>query len=196
MSDYVFRPEGYAERIRDEVGAYDELQRRAAEATLGIDAEQILDLGVGTGETARRILELHRGARLTGIDASAEMLEQARVDLPADRIDGLTVSRVEDPLPSGPFDLVVSVLVVHHLDADAKADLFRRIAAVLRPGGRFALGDVVVPERREDAVISLTEGFDRPDAAAQQLEWLGAAGLSARVYWAEFDLAVLVADAV
>jgi len=33
---------------------------------------------------------------------------------------------------------------VHHLDAGEKADLFRRVAAALEPGGRFVLGDVVV----------------------------------------------------
>jgi tRNA (cmo5U34)-methyltransferase len=155
----------------------------------------ILDLGVGTGESAQRVLDLHPDARLTGIDVSPEMLEQARAELPARRIDELVPSRLEDALPAGPFDLVVSVLAVHHLDSAAKADLYRRIARVLQPGGRFVLGDVVVPERPEDAVISLTEGFDLPDSVDVQLEWLRSAGLAARIHWAEQDLAVLVADA-
>src|SRR5919201_623370 len=89
----------------------------------------------------------------------------------------LRVGRLEDPLPDGPFDLVVSSLAVHHLDAAGKADLFRRIAAVLAPGGRFVLADVVVPERPEDAVIPCTPGFDLPDPVPDQLEWLEAAGL-------------------
>src|ERR671937_534457 len=89
----------------------------------------------------------------------------------------LRVGRLEDPLPDGPFDLVVSSLAVHHLDAAGKADLFRRIAAVLAPGGSFVLADVVVPERPEDAVIHCTPGFDLPDTVADQLEWLEAAGL-------------------
>jgi tRNA (cmo5U34)-methyltransferase len=88
----------------------------------------------------------------------------------------------------------VSALVVHHLDSAAKADLFRRVAAVVRPGGRFVLGDVVVPERPEDAVIELTAGFDLPDPATDQLAWLAAAGFDARVVWSERDLAVLVAS--
>ena len=88
----------------------------------------------------------------------------------------------------------MSALTVHHLAAEEKADLFRRVARVLVPGGRFVLGDVVVPDRSEDAVTPLEEGFDRPDTAQAQLEWLRAAGLEAEVVWSEQDLAVLRAD--
>ena len=63
----------------------------------------------------------------------------------------LRVSRLQDPLPEGNFDLVVSALALHHLDGAGKADLFARVAALLRPGGRFVLGDVVVPEDPADA---------------------------------------------
>jgi tRNA (cmo5U34)-methyltransferase len=38
---------------------------------------------------------------------------------------------LEDPLPDGPYDVVVSALAVHHLAAASKADLFRRIAGVI-----------------------------------------------------------------
>jgi tRNA (cmo5U34)-methyltransferase len=186
-----FDPDGYLERIREEVPGYDELQERVAAATDGVDARRILDLGVGTGETARRVLALHPGARLTGLDRSGEMLERARAVLPAERIESLAVSRLEDPLPPGRFDLVVSALAVHHLDGSGKADLFRRVAQVLAPGGRFVLGDVVVPERPEEAVIPLTPGFDLPDRVTDQLAWLEAAGLGAHLVWADRDLAVL-----
>jgi tRNA (cmo5U34)-methyltransferase len=194
VTDYVFEPEGYRGRIREEVWGYDELQERVAQATLGLEAHRILDLGVGTGEAARRVLALHPAARLTGTDVSPAMLEQARAELPTDRVDELVVSRLEDALPAGPFDLVVSVLAVHHLDSEAKADLFRRVAAVLRRGGRFVLGDAVVPDSPEDAVISLTEGFDLPDPVDAQVAWLRDAGLAARAEWADRDLAVLVAE--
>jgi tRNA (cmo5U34)-methyltransferase len=107
----------------------------------------------------------------------------------------LLVRRIEDPLPDGPFDLVFSALAVHHLDADGKQDLFRRIALVLRPGGRFVLGDVVVPERPEDAVTPVTPEFDLPERVADLLAWLEDAGLCASVSWAERDLAVVVGAA-
>jgi tRNA (cmo5U34)-methyltransferase len=194
LAQFHFTPEHYLERIRGEVRGYDELQEQVTAATAGVDAGSILELGFGTGETARRVLALHPGARLTAIDSSPEMLERARSSLPPGQVEELAASRLEDPLPHGPFDLVFSALVVHHLDAPGKRDLFGRVAQVLAPGGRFVLGDVVVPERPEDAVIALTPGFDLPDRIDDQLAWLEEAGFDAGTFWSRRDLAVLVAE--
>jgi tRNA (cmo5U34)-methyltransferase len=191
VTDFRFTPEGYLESMLEEIPGYVELQEETARATAGVPAERILELGIGTGETARRVLELHPGAHLTGIDSSPEMLDRAREELPAAE---LRTARLEEPLPEGPFDLVVSALAVHHLDSAGKADLFRRVADVLRPGGRFVLADVVVPERPDDAVVPLTEGFDLPDTVADQLEWLRVTGFRPRVVWARRDLAVIAGD--
>jgi tRNA (cmo5U34)-methyltransferase len=191
MSAFEFRPEGYLEARLAEIHDYAELQEQTARATEGLRARRILELGIGTGETARRVLERHPGAELTGIDSSAPMLERAREELPA---ADLRVAPLEDPLPEGPFDLVVSTLAVHHLDSAGKADLFRRVAVVLRPGGRFVLADVVVPERPEDAVIECTPGFDLPDPVADQLVWLREAGFRPHVTWTQRDLAVIAAE--
>lgn len=188
MSQFHFDPATYLENMRADIPVFDELQEEAARATDGIDARRILELGVGTGETARRVLARHPGARLVGIDESEEMLSAAGLD--AD----LRVSRLEDPLPDGPFDLVVSCLAVHHLDAGGKRDLFRRVAEVLEPGGRFVLGDVVVPERPEDAVTPTTPGYDRPDPLSDQVGWLREAGFDADTTWAWKDLAVVQAN--
>ena len=188
MSQFHFDPETYLENMRADIPVFDELQEEAARATEGIEARRILELGVGTGETARRVLTRHPGATLVGIDVSAEMLAASRLD--AD----LRVARLEDPLPEGPFDLVVSCLAIHHLDAPGKQDLFGRIAAALRPGGRFVLADVVVPERPGDAVTPTTPGYDRPDPLEPQLAWLREAGFEAETTWSWKDLAVVRAD--
>jgi tRNA (cmo5U34)-methyltransferase len=139
-------------------------------------------------------LERHPGAQLLGVDSSASMLDAARARLPTERVE-LRVGRIEDELPAGPFDLVASALCVHHLEAEEKARLFERVRTVLRPGGRFVLADVVVPDDPADARTPLTPGFDKPSGVAEQLRWLAAAGFDARVSWGEADLAVIVADA-
>jgi tRNA (cmo5U34)-methyltransferase len=189
---FHFDPATYLERMREEVPAYDELQDVVAEATAGIQAERVLELGVGTGQTSLRVLDLHPRAALVGIDASAEMLAVASADVAG---ADLRVSRLEDPLPEGNFDLVVSALAVHHLDAAGKADLFARVADRLRPGGRFVLGDVVVPDDPADVVTPIDGVYDQPSTVDDQLRWLAAAGLHAQVVWARQDLAVIVADA-
>jgi tRNA (cmo5U34)-methyltransferase len=188
-----WRPDSYLEEIRVEISQYDELQERVVNATLDLTVRHVLELGVGTGETTRRLLSLHSSATLVGTDGSEAMLSAARAALPAERVD-LRLARLEDPLPSGTYDLVVSVLAVHHLAADGKAALFSRIAAALGPEGRFVFGDVVVPERPEDSVIPIEEGFDFPDLLTDQLSWLVDSGFSVTVAWSSKDLAVVRAD--
>lgn len=188
-----WRPDAYLDEIRAEIAQYDELQDRAVEATRGGHVRSALELGVGTGETAMRLLELHPEATLVGVDGSDAMLSAARARLPAERVD-LRLRDLEDPLPDGSFDLVVSVLAVHHLGSREKAALFERITAVLAPGSCFVLGDVVVPERPEDAVVPIEDGFDFPDPLPEQLAWLDEAGFSATVVWSRQDLAVVRAD--
>jgi trans-aconitate methyltransferase len=188
---FHFHPEEYLELVRSEVPAHDLLQDVVAQPTKGLGARSILDLGVGTGVTSQRVLAEHPRARLVGVDESAAMLDHARRALPA---ADLRTTRLEDPLPQGPFDLVVSVLAVHHLDGPAKADLFRRVARVVVPGGRIVVGDVVVPEDPADAVTPIDGEYDKPSSVAEQLYWLCEAGFRARIAWVGADLAVLVGD--
>jgi tRNA (cmo5U34)-methyltransferase len=188
---FHFDPVTYLDMVREEVPAYDELQDAVAVATAGVRVEKVLELGVGTGETSRRVLDAHPDVELIGIDESAEMLTAAAAHV--ERAD-LRVARLEDPLPEGTFDLVVSALAVHHLDGDGKADLFARIAERLRPGGRLVLGDVVIPDDPADAITPIDGIYDKPSSAADQIRWLGDAGLDARVVWSRQDLAVIVAE--
>jgi tRNA (cmo5U34)-methyltransferase len=193
VGQYHWDPAGYLELMRSEVPAYERLQAQTVAATAGLDARSILELGTGTGETARRLLDAHPHAHLRGIDASPEMLEVAvnTIDPQRARLDR---GRLEDPLPDGPFDLIVSALAVHHLDGAAKQDLFVRARATLRDGGRLVLADVVVPGEPADAVTPIDDGYDVPSSVAEQLTWLRQAGFLPRVHWTERDLAVLVGD--
>ncbi len=189
---FHFDPATYGSMIREEIPAYGELQEQLL-ASSGAGARRILELGTGTGETAIRLLQRHPAAALVGIDESPAMLDRAREALPGERVR-LVTARLQDPLPAGPFDLVASALAVHHLDSGEKAGLFRRLRAVLAPGGRFALADVVVPSDPADAVAELTADYDKPSSVAEQLSWLAEAGFAARVTWARQDLAVICAQ--
>jgi len=189
---FHFDPVTYLDMMLAGVPAYRDLQRHVAEAARGVEAGAILELGVGTGETASAVLAVHPAARLTGIDESGPMLAVARDRFPA---ADLRVQRLEDPLPEGAYDLVVSALTVHHLDAAGKADLFRRVRARLRPGGRFVLADVVVPGDPADAVTPVSPPHDKPSPVADQLGWLREAGFRPAVRWQDRDLAVVTADA-
>jgi len=188
MANVDWDPDLYLASMLEEIPAYLDLQEQVAAATEGLEVRRVLELGVGTGETARRVLERHPGASWTAIDANEAMLGRAREALPdAD----LRRGRLEDPLPEGPFDLVVSSLAVHHLDGEGKRDLFRRVHDVLRPSGAFVLGDVVVPENPADAQIEIDWVVDLPDRLDDQLQWLREAGFDADTRWTYKDLAVI-----
>jgi len=194
MSQFHFRPDDYLDLMHAEVPAFDELQDQVAIATEGIVATRILELGTGTGETSRRVLTRHPDARLTGLDVSEEMLASARRTLPAEKIEGLLVQGIEGPLPEGPFDLVISALTIHHLDAPGKADLFHRLARALRSGGRFVMGDVVVPRDPADAITPLSPDYDLPSSTDDLLRWLREARFEPEVAWSSQDLAVIGSD--
>jgi tRNA threonylcarbamoyl adenosine modification protein (Sua5/YciO/YrdC/YwlC family) len=190
---FHFDPSSYAEMIHADIPVYDEFQEAVVRAT-GDGAARLLELGTGTGETARRLLSRHPDALLVGIDESASMLGAARDALPSERVS-LRVAAIEEPLPSGPFDVVASALCVHHLEGALKRELFARVREVLAPGGRLVLGDVIVPVDPADAVIPLSDGYDHPSPLADQLEWLAETGFEAHVVWTHRDLAVVVASA-
>jgi tRNA (cmo5U34)-methyltransferase len=188
--DEGFEPEMYDAMIRKGIPAYDRLQKEVAALVTG---RQGLELGTGLGATTLEAWHANDFAQIVCVDMAENMLADA-----AARLSDLPVrflqQRLEDPLPAGPFDTVFSALAVHHLDGPAKADLFARVAAVLNPGGRFVLGDLVVPEDPADVVTHIDGEWDRPSTLAEQVGWMEDAGLTTRVAWAQKDLAVVVGE--
>jgi SAM-dependent methyltransferase len=98
-----------------------------------VAGRRILDAGCGSGPLFAALRD--RGAVVTGVDASAGMLELARRRLGDDA--DLRVADLGRPLPfpDGAFDDVVGSLVLHYLEdwAEPLAELRR----VLRRGGRL-----------------------------------------------------------
>src|SRR6266496_3318686 len=77
VSQFHFDPETYLDEIRADVPRFDELQERAVDA-IPSEPARVLELGIGTGETTRRVLERFPAAAVTGLDSSPEMVFRAR----------------------------------------------------------------------------------------------------------------------
>ncbi|WP_414938186.1 class I SAM-dependent methyltransferase [Amycolatopsis sp. cmx-11-51] len=125
--------EGYsAETETSLMNAY--YERPAMLALVGdVTGRRILDAGCGSGPLFAALRD--RGAVVTGVDASAGMVELARRRLGAGA--DLRVADLADPLPfsDGEFDDVVGSLVLHYLqDWGPTLTELRR---VLTPGGRL-----------------------------------------------------------
>ena len=115
--------------------------------------ETVLDLGSGAGAdvliSARRVGPT---GRAIGIDMTDEMLELARANAAeagAENVEFVKGYLEELPLPDASVDVVISNCVIN-LAAD-KAVVIREAARVLRPGGRFAVSDVVAEPDLDDA---------------------------------------------
>jgi tRNA (cmo5U34)-methyltransferase len=160
MNHFDWTPDAYLDRIRAEVTGYDELQEQSV-AAIPFPPERVLELGMGTGETTRRLIEAFPDAWVVGLDSSPDMVFRAR-----ETYDDVQLARMEDPLPDGPWDLVISVLSVNELDDEQRQALCRRVKAHARA---LVIGDVFRKSQLDDLV-----------------EWSGG-----EITWQQGDLAVV-----
>src|SRR5437763_16526278 len=86
---------------------------------------QILDLGAGTGLISRMLAERVSPGKIILIDASPEMLAQAKERLASWEIE-IRVKELTSALPSDPFNASVSALAIHHLPDSKKRELLAR----------------------------------------------------------------------
>lgn len=132
-NDYDSFVEAYS--AENETSLYNAYYERPAMLELAGDVagRRILDAGCGSGPLSAALRD--RGAVVTGIDASARMLELARRRLDADA--DLRVADLASPLPfaDGAFDDVVASLVLHYLEDWGPT--LTELRRVLTPGGRL-----------------------------------------------------------
>jgi len=141
----------------EELGPVDEFHIGGRPATtelceqLGVsNTDKVLDIGCGIGGAARFVASTF-GCRVTGLDLVPNYIDVAReltnwTSL-SQQVDYEAGSALEMPFPDGEFDHAFQLHVAMNI-AD-KSALFNEVARVLRPGGQFAVYDIMRTDKGE-----------------------------------------------
>lgn len=173
--------------------------------TLPETADNILELGCGTGSLTLLVAELYPDSLITAVDGAAEMVDVTRarvleaLSAAAERARFVKSAFEEMVLEEGEYDLITSSMALHHV-AD-KQPFYSSLATALRRGGRLVFADELVVNdteiqqrywdwwlgfaRRPGGLteteiaecIEHMEAFDRYETLPRQLEMLTNAGL-------------------
>ncbi len=210
--------DGWAETYDESVGARSGFPFEGYERVLDLIAElaqveagmEVLDLGIGTGNLAGRLLD--RGCSVRGLDFSLKML--ARVHAKYPQVE-LVKADIKGDWPidvDRHFDRVVSAYVLHEFDLESKVKLLRKLVCNhLVEGGRAVVGDISFPSRtaRDEAEKLFTSTWDEVKrdwrsglwdedehywAADETIEALAAVGLTARYVQVSFCGGVYVVE--
>ena len=133
-----------------------------------VRGKRVLDFGCGTGSNSA--LLARRGARVVGVDISADLLRIARERVRQNELSGAAAfvagSAHDLPVRDNSCEVVFGIAILHHLDLDLVS---REVFRVLEPGGRaifqepvrnsrlFTAARRLFPPRREDV-----SPFERP----------------------------------
>lgn len=206
----------YDARIRTFIPHYEEMLDAAAAGLVAVarPLDTLVDLGIGTGALAERLLAAARRARLVGIDEDEGMLAMAARRLPARRTTLINASFLDAALPR--CDAVTASLALHHIEHHRqRTALYRRVAKALRRGGVLITADchppgdpVLATRARQLWLDHLASSYGRPEARRFLRAWsdedfyvplpvelalIEGAGLSPDVIWRRDSFAVIVA---
>jgi len=144
----------YDRQRSDVIPNMDQIYTIIAElASSEVPGPKILDLGAGTGLLTEQLFKKYSGGSFTLIDISMEMLNITR-----ERFKGNPNFRYiqEDYLKTDfedSFNIVISSLSIHHLNDNAKKNLYTKVYEILNEGGIFLNADQVLVPSSENEYI-------------------------------------------
>jgi ubiquinone/menaquinone biosynthesis C-methylase UbiE len=147
------------------------------------EGETVLDLGSGAGaDVLISAARVGPSGKAIGLDMTDEMLDLARRNASEAGVGNVEFRKgyiEEIPLPDASVDVVISNCVINL--SGNKAAVLREVARVLRPGGRFAVSDVIADADMDEATRADMRQWTGCIAGAVTAEryasYLSAAGL-------------------
>lgn len=161
--------EGLGVRVRRRLGrwetpaaeayraAFINLDDMAATVASVTTARRILEIGCGDGSVADRMCQVFPDAEYVGIDVTPDPGRRYRGAPERAVFRSMYSSELLSESPE-PFDLVLVVDVLHHVDDGAREALIGDAMAMTKPGGCVVVKDW---ERNRSLAHALTYGADR-----------------------------------
>lgn len=156
-----YKTEKYDQDIIKSIPGHEELHKVVDKIIERFDKKslKILELGVGTGLTAERVLKIIPAAEYTAIDFSETMLNGARKRLAKYNVAFIQGDYSQIALPCN-NNLVISVISIHHQKTNEdKKRLFQRIYSSLSKEGAFIFGDLVTHKDQQVAALNDAKHF-------------------------------------
>jgi len=181
------------------------------------ESPRVLDVGAGTGIYSSALLSRYPKAKLTLIDFAENMLDIAKEKFSGcEEASFLLDDYFTHDYGDGIFDIIISALSIHHLDAHDKQAYYAKLYSLLEDGGELINADIISSGSPEtDAVYdelwtdfvtkNIGEGeylerfkkskdIDKPSSLEEQFSWLREAGFkSVDCVFKRYNFAVLYA---
>ena len=152
-----YASEIYDDDIKRSIPGHDELHKAVEKVVREFsqkhEVKKILELGIGTGLTSEKILKLIPTASLTAVDFSEQMMSGAKERLSKYNVKYVLGDYSELKFDTD-FDMVLSVIGIHHQNDEGKKKLFRKISNSLKSGGIFIFGDLVTYRDEKKAAVN------------------------------------------
>ncbi|ERJ12008.1 class I SAM-dependent DNA methyltransferase [Haloplasma contractile] len=135
----------YDEHVQNSVGypfeGYNDLMNEIVNEIDYGNKPSVLDVGIGTG-TLSSLLNT-KGATITGLDFSSEMIKvaESRIKNGIFYVQDLS-NGLPKELNNTEFNYIISTYVIHHFCLDQKITLIVELLNHLKPGGKLLIGDV------------------------------------------------------
>lgn len=144
---------------------------------VGLDGQNIIELGCGAAKFSRDLLKRYPGCRVTGLEVDSIQHEK-NLQNPQERLTFIAAGAQDIPFPDATFDLAIMLKSLHHVPVELMRPALGEIARVVRPGGLLYVSEpvyagalnAVISIYNEERVVRI-EAQRALDAAIDSKKW-------------------------
>lgn len=209
MSDFfTARVEGYDDHMIKTVEGCKEGYIKMAEL-LPKEANELLDLGCGTGLELDEIFKIKPNIKVTGIDLTQAMLDKLKQKHPNKNLKLINESYFDYDFGISKYDAAVSFQTLHHFSHEDKLKLYTKIFNALKNNGEYIECDYMVESQEDEDFYysenkrirqeqNIPEGefyhYDTPCTIDNQIKLLTKAGFKVvKKHWRMENTTIIVA---